>query len=49
MKKYYCDLGVGCHETLIGHIRKSLKGVWLAAAGVKEQKPLVEEARLMRS
>jgi len=27
-------------------IRKSLKGVGLAAAGVTEKKPLVEEARL---
>jgi len=29
---------------LIGLIRKSFKGVWLAAAGVTEQRSLVEEA-----
>jgi hypothetical protein len=34
---------------LFGLIRESLKGVWLAVAGVTEQRPLVEEAWLLSS
>jgi hypothetical protein len=35
------------HGATVKIIRTSLKGVWLAAAGLKEKKPLVEEARLL--
>jgi hypothetical protein len=35
------------HGATVKIIKKSLKGVWLAAAGLTGKKPLVEEARLL--